>query len=576
MQAEGQIQISRGKELAYQASISAEKLSVHAGDGKKRIFLLSDIDVKIPERQFTVIIGVSGCGKTTLLKALSGAQSRVSGDVLLVGYSVQELQSYFSLAISYLPQVGAFHPDLNVIENLNDASSLRLPRNISSSIRHEWIKNIIDLSGLNELLRQSYQTLSGGQMRRMALAESLIGDPAFLFLDELTSGLDVYSELEIMQWLRDLAHVHGKNVVLVTHSTHHLHLCDSIIFLHQGRLAHHGSYESLLEKHGVSTITEVFALYQTGEAVVSEAGEGLSEDIPRAEPQPLKTARPPSGFWQFPTLLRRQARLFWRDKGQLWLHLALIVTFPCLVAVFAIHGLPQVRDLNLALDSNILHTLEDQLLYLKESFHAASVISGLTMFQVVLLTLIGANNGAREIAKEDEILKKELRAGLSPTAYIASKFVQIVCLCLVQSFWMAWFVKSVCGFPGGLLEQFGILFAGTLAMSTACLAISAAAPSPERASLLAIYLVGFQLPLSGAALALPDWLSHVCRPFIVAYWGWSGYLQTFQSTRNYDIVKQATHTVIADYRAALVVLLAHIVLSLALADYFVRRKRNPR
>jgi hypothetical protein len=256
------------------------------------------------------------------------------------------------------------------------------------------------------------------------------------------------------------------------------------------------------------------------------------------------------------------------------LHLALIITFPCLVAVFAIHGLPQVRNLTLSLESNIVRTLEDQLFYLEESFHAASVISGLAMFQVVLLTLIGANNGAREIAKEDDILKKELRAGLSPTAYVSTKFLQIVGLCLIQAFWMAWFVRTVCGFPGELIQQFGILFMGTLAMSTTCLAISAAAPSPERASLLAIYLVGFQLPLSGAALALPDWLSHICRPFIVAYWGWSGYLQTFQSTRYYDIVKQSTHTTIADYRVSLAVLVFHVIISFMLTDYFVSRKRE--
>src|SRR5262249_2734629 len=148
--------------------------------------------------------------------------------------------------------------------------------------------------------------------------------------------------------------------------------------------------------------------------------------------------------------------------------------------------------------------------FIKDSFKSASLISGLAMFQVILLTLIGANNGAREIAKERAILAKELRAGLSSTAYVFVKFLQIAFLCLLQAFWMAWFVKTVCGFPGHLAEQFIVLFATTLAMSTTCLAISAGSPSPERASLLAIYLVGFQLPLSGAALALPEWLSTIC------------------------------------------------------------------
>lgn len=84
----------------------------------------------------------------------------------------------------------------------------------------------MELARLQALLSQSYATLSGGQMRRMALAEELIGDPAFLLLDELTSGLDAFSDREMMQWLRDLAHEHGKTIILVTHATYHLDYCD--------------------------------------------------------------------------------------------------------------------------------------------------------------------------------------------------------------------------------------------------------------------------------------------------------------------------------------------------------------
>jgi ABC-type multidrug transport system ATPase subunit len=77
---------------------------------------------------------------------------------------------------------------------------------------------------MESLLSQRYRTLSGGQMRRMALAEELIGDPAFLFLDELTSGLDVFSDQEMMLWLRELVHGLSRAVVLVTHATYHLHV----------------------------------------------------------------------------------------------------------------------------------------------------------------------------------------------------------------------------------------------------------------------------------------------------------------------------------------------------------------
>ena len=85
--------------------------------------------------------------------------------------------------------------------------------------------------------------------------------------------------------------------------------------------------------------------------------------------------------------------------------------------------------------------------------------------------------------------------------------------------------------------------------------------------------MGFQLPLSGAALALPDWLSDLRRPFIDAYWGWSGYLKTLEYTRHYDIVKQSTNTSIASYETCIFVLTLHVLLGLSLSWWFVLRSK---
>lgn len=550
-------------------AISVRNLSITVREKHRTKTLLSNINFEVEQGKFVAVIGASGCGKSTLIKSLAGLVAPASGQILFAGQNAQDLNEHLPLAVGYLPQFGAFHEQLTVHENMEAAARLRLPGKVSLERREKWVAHITELARIESILPQAYKTLSGGQMRRMALAEELIGDPAFLLLDELTSGLDAFSDQEMMTWLRDLAHGMAKTVVLVTHAVNNLHFCDAIMFLHKGRLVHYGDYQSLLDSHGVGSIAELFGIYQTQDVDLS------SLDIPAEEfpakpgndPFTIKSLPPPAGWIQFPTLLVRQAKLFWRDKGQIILHIALILTFPFLVAVFATSGLPQVRSQALELETNILRTLQEQLFYLKESFQAASLISGLAMFQVILLTLIGANNGAREIAKERNILAKELRAGQSPTAYVGVKFLQIALLCMAQAFWMAWFVKTVCGFPGSLLAQFAILFATTLAMSTTCLAISAASPSPERASLLAIYLVGFQLPLSGAALALPDWLSTICRPFIAAYWGWSGYLQTFEDTRYFDIVRQSRETWIAPYPLSMTVLGLHIMIALMVAIF---------
>lgn len=557
---------------ALAGGICVRDLLVQAEQHNTRKLLLSGVSLNIPRGSFTAIIGPSGCGKSTLIRSLGGIQPISKGSIHLAGYPVDLLRREYPLAIGYLAQFGAFHPELTVRENLANAVALRLPRSVPRQVKADWVQHITQLAGIQNILDQSYSTLSGGQMRRVALAEELIGDPTFLLLDELTSGLDEYSDQEMMLWLRDLAHSYGKTILLVTHATYHLHLADSVIFLHSGRFIQHGTLQEILAAHHVLSTAELLGLYSGSSAPEPSYPEYLGS-APK-QPVPLKTAKPPSGVRQFPSLVARQFRILLRDRGQLWMHLALAVIFPAIVAVFATRGLPQVRNLTLSLDTNIVKTMQEQMLYLNESFKAASLISGLAMFQVVLLTLMGANNSAREIAKERNILNKELRAGLSPTAYVLAKFLQILLLCTVQAGWMTWFVKTMCGFPGFAFAQYGILFATTLAMSATCLAISACAKSPERASLLSIYLVGFQMPLSGAALALPDWLNGICRPLIAAYWGWSGYLKTLEATRHYDIVKQSTKTFIASYDVSIAVLSIHVLLSLSAAIYFSRKSHR--
>ncbi len=563
-----------GSDAELPAAISARKISVTVADTRRGVarggqrLLLDGVSLTVAAGSFVGVIGPSGCGKSTLLKVLAGIRIPSGGEVFVGGYPVQTLRWELPLAMGYLPQFAAFHDELTVREVLAYAAALRLPRSVSKEQREEWLGHIVSLARLDGFYDQLCGTLSGGQRRRVALAEELVGDPQFLFLDELTSGLDPHSEEEMMYWLADLTARTGKTVVLVTHAVKNLALCQSVVFLHHGRLLYQGSYTGLLESRAAASIEEVYrAAEEEGSHpdVTVVATEELGLEL--LLPQSLQTARPPTGWQQLPALVARQARLLWRDRGQLWLQLVLLLTFPALVTIFASSGLPQVRSLSLGLESNVLRTLTEQLSYLKESFHAAGLISGLTMFQVILLTLIGANNGAREVAKERGVLEKELRAGLSLWAYAGLKFALVALLSLIQAGWMTAFVKVGCGFPGDFLFQFGVLFLATLAMSCTCLAISAFSPSPERASLLSIYLVGLQLPLSGAILALPETVRWITRPVISAYWGWAGYLHTLGATRHYDVVREVTNASLAPYGVCLGVLALHVLVSLI----FLRR-----
>ncbi len=275
--------------------------------------------------------------------------------------------------------------------------------------------------------------------------------------------------------------------------------------------------------------------------------------------------RPPGAVSQFFTLLGRRWKIFRRDKGQFWIHAALVFGFPCLVVIFALEGLPAIQNLDAAPGANPLQQLVEANRYLVQSTSVGSLVSGLVMFQVILLTLMGANNGAREIASERLVFEKETLGGLRPISYVLSKAAFLFVLVAVQSAWMALFVKLICRFPGDLFQQAGLLFMVNAAMTSVCLGISSLMRSAEQASLVSVYLVGFQLPLSGAVLALPEFLGAASRPFIAAYWSWSGLLQTMKDTRFYEAVQTVTQTGLSPVEVCFWVLGCHVILGLFLA-----------
>jgi ABC-type multidrug transport system ATPase subunit len=99
-------------------------------------------------------------------------------------------------------------------------------------------------------------------MRRVALLEELMGNPKFLFLDELTSGLDPYGDYEMMGCLRALAESLHKNIVLVSHNVENLRLSHQVLLLHQGRLCFQGSYKEMLVAHQTTSVVSIFGVYQ--------------------------------------------------------------------------------------------------------------------------------------------------------------------------------------------------------------------------------------------------------------------------------------------------------------------------
>jgi hypothetical protein len=135
------------------------------------------------------------------------------------------------------------------------------------------------------------------------------------------------------------------------------------------------------------------------------------------------------------------------------------------------------------------------------------------------------------------------------------------------------FVQYCWPLRGDIVNHFFFLLLANAAMTTVCLGISANCKTPDQASLLSIYLVGFQLPLSGAVLALPEFVEVFTQPFISAYWAWSGSVNGGLDSEVLKAVNSIVQTSFSDKNLCFVVLLLHVLVGIGLTYVGVRRTR---
>ena len=507
--------------------------------------LLDNVSFNVPRGHFMAVVGPSGCGKTTLLKAIAGMIAETGGRFFWNGHDLAE-EDFEPSEIGFVPQFSIAYDQLSVDENVESAARLRCRFNSVDDL-DDSIDNALEVTGMEGITDRDVKILSGGQKRRLALAMELVSNPRLLICDEVTSGLDPRSEHDIVFLLHEISRSEGRIVISVTHSLSHLDRYDSILVMHQGCVAYHGSPKTMLHYFGVSSLEEIYPKLQDRE-----------ENIPEV----------PGFFTQFFCLLGRRWRIFFRDRSQLVLQLVMVLLFPVLVAMFTDKGSGQIVGLSATQDvQTVQKDMEAQQLNMK----TGSAVSGIIMFEVILLGLMGSNNAAREVAGERAVMEKEKYAGMRPSAYLASKLSYLSVLVLVQSVWMFAFVDFFWDRGGGLTHLLFLILANA-AMTFVCLGISALARSADQASLLSIYLVGFQLPLSGAVLALPEYVEDFIRPFISAYWAWSGSISALKDDV-YHAVKNVLDTDLTPSLVCYIVLGVHVACGIAAAYAGIRRSR---
>lgn len=178
-------------------------------------FSLGPINLQIEQNSYAVLMGPTGCGKTTLVEAICGLRKVQSGRILIDGSDVTHLDAA-RRGIGYVPQDRALFPTMRVERQVE--YGLRL-RNASSQTRQQRVAELAEMIGISSLLGRLPKGLSGGEQQRVALARALSFRPKVVCLDEPMSALDDASRKQMADLLK---RIHETEDVTIFHITHNL------------------------------------------------------------------------------------------------------------------------------------------------------------------------------------------------------------------------------------------------------------------------------------------------------------------------------------------------------------------
>ena len=330
-------------------SIVAEALGVSVKNGDREKKLLDGITFTVEPGEFICVLGPSGAGKTTLVRALLGLLPPTTGTISIGGLDPTRDAESLRGQVGYVPQRDMIPASLPCERAFYYAAKIRLPADTSADDVQRAIDRVVNDVRLEHVRHTPAGILSGGEIKRGSLAVELLSKPGLLIVDEATSSLDPASEARIMNLLADRARA-GMTVFCITHHLDNVDRADKIMILGHGHVLWIGSRVESLGHFEVNRLSDVYlaiedkpAEYWAHKWTQRQAEDALTQSLASSQSSgPLRATRnlpttkalqshPPRGFRQFGTLLSRGLEVILRDRPAISTLLLLPVAMASLI-----------------------------------------------------------------------------------------------------------------------------------------------------------------------------------------------------------------------------------------------------
>lgn len=216
--------------------LKTKNLKKYYGTEPNIVKALDDVSISIEQGEFTAIIGTSGSGKSTLLNMLGGLDHPTSGSVKVDNFELGKLNDE-DLTVFRRQRIGFIFQNYNLVPVLNVYENIVMPIQLDQKKPdRRFIREIVELLGLEKKLDNMPNNLSGGQQQRVAIARALASKPAIILADEPTGNLDSKTSDEVIDLLKRTSRTFGQTIVMITHNPEIAALADRTIRIEDGRI----------------------------------------------------------------------------------------------------------------------------------------------------------------------------------------------------------------------------------------------------------------------------------------------------------------------------------------------------